>query len=71
MIVIRPCSDLAYVATSGIIVSGALCVLSEQDRLPARGGVFTPAIAFKDTSLIDRLAQHGVTYQIVENAVDD
>ena len=31
-------------------------------RLPSVGGVYTPGFAFAETTLVDRLHKHGVTF---------
>lgn len=53
--------DPGYVATAIFIVSSALVVLQETDKLPLSGGVFTPGSAFIDTSLAKRLESRGIT----------
>jgi len=53
--------DPGYIATASCIVNSALVILQEQDKLPLNGGVFTPASAFSDTSLVRRLESRGIT----------
>ncbi|KAI6198514.1 Epimerase [Aphelenchoides besseyi] len=53
--------DSGYIGTSGCILSSALTVL--EDQLPGSGGVLTPAAAFKNTRILDRLASFGITFR--------
>jgi len=43
----------------------ALMVLEEKTNLPLNGGVFTPGTAFRNTSLIKRLNENGVVFQLI------
>jgi hypothetical protein len=52
-----------YIATSRIVVSCALVLLQEQDKIPVKGGCITPAIAFGNTTLIDRLQKQGIKFE--------
>ncbi|VDM50288.1 unnamed protein product [Toxocara canis] len=61
--------DAGYIATSACIISAALTVLFEADKMPHGGGVFTTASAFKKTSIYERLEKFGVTFKTVESAV--
>ncbi len=54
-----------YIATSKIVVSCAIVLLKEQNRMPVKGGVLTPAVAFANTSLIERLRTHGIRFETV------
>jgi hypothetical protein len=54
-----------YVATSKIVINSSLVLLKESDRLPAGGGVLTPAVAFGETSIIDRLRNAGLKFHVV------
>lgn len=56
----------AYGATNQIFLHCALVMLEEKDKMPKRGGVYTPAVAFEKTSLVDRLNNNGVTFKIVD-----
>nr|KAG5702132.1 hypothetical protein BaRGS_010398 [Batillaria attramentaria] len=55
-----------YVTTPICMVQAAVVLVKERDRLPKDGGVYTPAVAFGDTSLVERLDKHNVRFQIVE-----
>ncbi len=52
-----------YIATSKIVVSCAVVLLKEQNKIPVKGGVLTPAIAFASTSLIERLRNCGFKFE--------
>lgn len=53
-----------YVTTPICMVAAAMTVLEEADSIPLNGGVLTPGSAFKETSLIDRLQQRGMKFQV-------
>jgi short subunit dehydrogenase-like uncharacterized protein len=40
-----------------------LVLLRESEKIPVKGGVITPAIAFSNTSLIDRLNADGILFE--------
>ena len=54
--------DPGYLGTSTMCVACAIILLREQDRLPFRGGVLTPGVAFARTSLKDYLQKNGITF---------
>ncbi|GFY42239.1 saccharopine dehydrogenase-like oxidoreductase [Trichonephila inaurata madagascariensis] len=56
--------DPAYISTAVCIVNSALVILSEKDKLPLSGGVFTPAAAFSNTSLPEKLESRGIKFRI-------
>jgi len=49
-------------STVRMLVESALCLLQDRDRLPARAGVLTPALAFGDV-LPERLAASGMRWE--------
>jgi short subunit dehydrogenase-like uncharacterized protein len=54
--------DPGFLATALLISQAGLCLALDQDRLPDRAGVLTPAVAL-DGALADRLRTAGVTLQ--------
>ncbi|XP_023332513.1 saccharopine dehydrogenase-like oxidoreductase, partial [Eurytemora carolleeae] len=54
--------NVGYGATCECLVQAGLVILQEMDRLPSVGGVYTPGFAFAETTLVDRLHKHGVTF---------
>ncbi|KAG0231862.1 hypothetical protein BGW41_002065 [Actinomortierella wolfii] len=52
-----------YVATPTMVVQSAYTLLLEKDKIP--NGVLTPATAFADTKLMDRLQQNGIIFSTV------
>ncbi|GAB6031554.1 hypothetical protein CHUAL_009319 [Chamberlinius hualienensis] len=54
--------ETAYAATPICMVSCAVTLLEEIDKLPNNGGVLTCGAAFKDTTLINRLEKAGIKY---------
>jgi short subunit dehydrogenase-like uncharacterized protein len=55
--------DPGYKATAVMMGESALCLALDRDRLPAAGGVLTPATAM-GTVLIDRLRAAGMTFEV-------
>lgn len=60
-------NNIAYGATCHCLVQSALVILQEQDQMPGSGGVFTPGYAFQDTTLVERLHENGVTFDVKVN----
>lgn len=56
--------DPGYAATAVMLGEAALCLALDEDRLPARAGVLTPATGM-GTTLVDRLRAAGHTYEAV------
>jgi short subunit dehydrogenase-like uncharacterized protein len=59
--------DPGYAATSVMLGESALCLALDGDRLPARGGVLTPATAM-GAPLADRLRAAGQTLEVFRTA---
>jgi len=57
--------NIGYGATCECLVQAALVLLQETDRLPSAGGVYPPGFAFAETTLAQRLTEHGVTFTTV------
>lgn len=55
--------DPGYQATSTCIVQSGLTILKDRNLMP-KGGVLTPASAFRDTKLMDRLQSRELTFQV-------
>lgn len=58
--------EMGYVTTPICMVQAAVVLIKEKSRLPRDGGVYTPASAFGDTSLVERLDKHNVKFQVME-----
>jgi len=58
--------DPAYLATSTAMIQSALTILKDRDQMP-KGGVLTPASAFRSTKLVDRLQARELTFEVVAN----
>lgn len=58
-----------YVSTARIALNSAIVLLNERDKIPAKGGVLTPGVAFGSTSLIERLVNEGLDFKVL--FVDD
>jgi short subunit dehydrogenase-like uncharacterized protein len=52
-----------YISTSKIVTNCALVLLRERDKIPVKGGVITPGVAFSRTSLFNRLNSDGITFE--------
>lgn len=57
--------DPAYITTVSCLLCSALTILEEPENLPQSGGVFTPAVAFKNTAIVDRLKSYGISFVTV------
>jgi len=57
--------NMGYGATCECMVQAGLVILQEMDRLPSAGGVYPPGYAFAETSLVERLTKHEVTFTTV------
>jgi len=53
-----------YVTTPICMVAAAMTVLEEAESIPLEGGVLTPGSAFRTTTLIGRLEQRGMKFQV-------
>lgn len=58
--------DPGYFATAILVTQSAMTILKEKDKLPGRGGVYTPAAAFLKTSLRSRLEENGISFVVKE-----
>lgn len=58
--------EVAYDATSIMLVQAGVTVLLESDKMPFKGGVLPPGFAFHDTDLIERLGRHDVKFETVQ-----
>uniref|UniRef100_A0A1B6G4X9 Saccharopine dehydrogenase NADP binding domain-containing protein n=1 Tax=Cuerna arida TaxID=1464854 RepID=A0A1B6G4X9_9HEMI len=59
-------TDPGYGATSLMVLWCAITVLKETDKLPNKGGVFTPGAAFANTSLISELDKQGIEFKLLD-----
>lgn len=55
----------AYAATSTFLVQSAITLLKEQETIPFAGGVLTPGLAFRETTLVERLKRHSINFEII------
>ncbi|KAG1650854.1 Saccharopine dehydrogenase-like oxidoreductase [Nymphon striatum] len=58
--------NAGYIATPIAMIQSGLMILKQADKLPSTGGVYTPGVAFRDTTLIDRLNKNGFTIKAEE-----
>uniref|UniRef100_T1IIF4 RING-type domain-containing protein n=1 Tax=Strigamia maritima TaxID=126957 RepID=T1IIF4_STRMM len=49
-----------YITTPICMIQAGMVLLEEMDRLPGKGGVYTPGGAFVNTTIIDRLTSNGL-----------
>lgn len=57
--------DPGYAETSKMVSEAALCLAFDRERLPARAGILTPAVAFGER-LIERLLAAGIRFELLE-----
>ncbi|CAO1407401.1 unnamed protein product [Diamesa tonsa] len=55
-----------YGATCIALLLTATTILNENKKMPDNGGVFPPAAAFKNTSLINELCNNGFTFEVIK-----
>ena len=55
--------NVGYGATCEMMVQAGLVTLTETDKLPSSGGVWTPGYAFANTSIVERLNNRQVPFQ--------
>uniref|UniRef100_A0A1Y1MIX5 Saccharopine dehydrogenase NADP binding domain-containing protein n=1 Tax=Photinus pyralis TaxID=7054 RepID=A0A1Y1MIX5_PHOPY len=55
----------AYGFTCLAVVLSAIIILTEPSKLPKKGGVYTPAVAFFHTSMVEALQKNGVPLEIL------
>ncbi|KAJ8734076.1 hypothetical protein PYW07_014627 [Mythimna separata] len=56
-----------YGATVVALLMSAVTILKERENLPRAGGVLTPGAAFKNTTIIQKLIENNLNYEIVGN----
>jgi len=59
--------DPGYIGTALMFSVVAETILQDRKSLSASGGVFTPAALFANSSLLDRLAKRGFSFEVVES----
>jgi short subunit dehydrogenase-like uncharacterized protein len=55
--------DPGYVATSAFMNQAAVTLIQDRDKIPFKGGVLTPGLVFHNTSLVQRLEKHNITFE--------
>lgn len=55
-----------YGATCVSLLLCATTILKESSKMPDNGGVFPPAAAYKNTSLISELQKNGFTFEVLK-----
>ncbi|KAI6212439.1 Sacchrp-dh-NADP domain-containing protein [Aphelenchoides besseyi] len=56
-------SDAGYIATARSVLGAAFTILNDEQKLPG-GGVFTPAVVFEKTNIVDQLVKLDVTFRV-------
>lgn len=54
-----------YGATCTTLIMSAFMILHESDKMPSRGGVYSPGAAFAKTSIISELHKNGLTFDVI------
>lgn len=57
----------AYGATCIMLLTSAITILKESDKIPANGGVLSPGAAFGKTSLIEELNKKDIRFEVVSS----
>jgi len=57
--------DAGYGWTCTILLLAAVTILRESDKMPGRGGVYTPGVAFARTSLLEELDKHDAKFEVL------
>ncbi|KAF5282099.1 hypothetical protein FQR65_LT14417 [Abscondita terminalis] len=60
--------DPGYGVTCSAVTLAAIVILEELDKLPQNGGVYSPGAAFYDTSLLNKLQNHCLTFEVVNKS---
>jgi len=58
-------SNPGYGFTCVALLLSAVMLLKDPSKLPKNGGVYTPAVAFGKTDLIEELSKNGATFEVV------
>ncbi|XP_022908076.1 saccharopine dehydrogenase-like oxidoreductase [Onthophagus taurus] len=54
-----------YGLTCAAFALSAIMILTEADKMPEKGGVYPPGIAFAKTSIIEKLQENGVKFELL------
>lgn len=60
------CNNPLYGAASTALLLSAITILDEPEKLPENGGVLSPAAAFRNTSLINKLQDNGFVFEVLK-----
>ncbi|KAG5673996.1 hypothetical protein PVAND_003991 [Polypedilum vanderplanki] len=66
MITRAVCNNPFYGAASKAALLSAVTIIDESQMMPFKGGVFSPAAAFKNTNLIEKLQHNGFIFEVVK-----
>jgi short subunit dehydrogenase-like uncharacterized protein len=58
--------DPGYITASTCINQSAVTLLQERDKIRFKGGVLTPGLLYRDTSLLKRIEKHGISMQLIQ-----
>lgn len=61
------CSNPLYGSASKAVLLAAMMIIEESDKMPRNGGVLSPGAAFRDTSLIEKLHENGIKFEVLTN----
>lgn len=67
MIITELSGPEGYTTTALMALDCALTLIQEKDKIAVKGGVLTPGSAFGNTSLIERLKEHGMKFDVIYN----
>lgn len=58
-----------YGATCVALLLSGLTILDDADKMPNKGGVYSPGAAFAKTSLVEQLTKHGMSFEVIKEEV--
>ena len=61
--------EAAYDATSILMIQAAITILKDREAIKYSGGVLTPGLTFRDTTLFERLGRHSVNFEIIKSNI--
>jgi len=59
--------EYAHRTASSCINQAAVTLLKERDKIRFRGGILTPGLVFRETSLRQRIQKHGISFDILNS----
>ncbi|XP_026498359.2 saccharopine dehydrogenase-like oxidoreductase [Vanessa tameamea] len=58
--------DPAYVGTAVAVIFSAITIIKEKEKLPPTSGVMTAGVAFRKTSILKKLQENNIKFEIIK-----